>query len=169
MKPSRFRGRSRDWGGVVPQPKVPPFMSLTVQDIMSTEVRAVNANTPLTQVAKQITGSGTRQVVVIDDTGTPVGLFSDRDLLSYLARRTRSVQTSSGTCPVRDVIRQAPPTVTPDTPLGVASGIMADKHVSCLPVVDSQHKLVGILTSTDLLGWLADHPVLTMVDHRVSR
>jgi CBS domain-containing protein len=41
-------------------------------------------------------------------------------------------------------------TVTPDTKLSVAVGTMLSKRINCLPVVDNDNKLHGIVTSTDL-------------------
>ncbi len=42
-------------------------------------------------------------------------------------------------------------TVTPDTPIKVAARLMAERHVSGLPVVDSRGRLVGIVSEANLL------------------
>ena len=50
-----------------------------------------------------------------------------------------------------DVMASSILTVTPDTTIDVAIGLMLEHHVSGLPVLDADSKLVGILTEGDLL------------------
>ena len=40
-------------------------------------------------------------------------------------------------------------TISPDATVGEAAGLMLEKHVSCLPVVDDEEQLVGMLTHSD--------------------
>lgn len=42
--------------------------------------------------------------------------------------------------------------VTPDTPLNEVAGLLFDKHVTGVPVVDPQNKVVGIITEYDLMS-----------------
>jgi CBS domain-containing protein len=52
---------------------------------------------------------------------------------------------------VADVMTPNPLTVEPQTPLSEAVQILAEKHISGLPVVDSTGKLKGVLSETDLM------------------
>jgi CBS-domain-containing membrane protein len=52
---------------------------------------------------------------------------------------------------VADVMKNDPVTVRPETSLSVAIAAMLTRRINCLPVVDAEARLVGILTSTDLL------------------
>jgi CBS domain-containing protein len=52
---------------------------------------------------------------------------------------------------VADVMTADPTTVEPQTPLQEAIKIMAEKHISGLPVVDRTGKLVGVISETDLM------------------
>lgn len=52
---------------------------------------------------------------------------------------------------VADVMTPNPLTVTPQTPLQEAIHILAEKHISGLPVIDDAGKLVGIISETDLM------------------
>ena len=52
---------------------------------------------------------------------------------------------------VADVMTRDPVVVQPETPLKQAIKIMADRHISGLPVVDGKGKLVGVLSDSDLL------------------
>lgn len=52
---------------------------------------------------------------------------------------------------VADVMSHDPITVSPDTPLGDAIKILAERRISGLPVVDQSGKLVGVISETDLM------------------
>jgi CBS domain-containing protein len=52
---------------------------------------------------------------------------------------------------VADVMTPQPVTVTPQTPLQEAVKLLAEKHISGLPVVDESGKLVGVISETDLM------------------
>jgi CBS domain-containing protein len=41
-------------------------------------------------------------------------------------------------------------TAKPDEPLEIASKRMAQHNISALPVIDSEHKVLGIVTSEDV-------------------
>lgn len=72
--------------------------------------------------------------------GTPLGV-KERELASEIA--------------VGEVMTYSPTTVRFDTPLEEAVARMLERRVGCLPVVDEQGRLDGMLTETDLLQALA--------------
>lgn len=52
---------------------------------------------------------------------------------------------------VSDVMTRDPIVVTPDTPLKEAIQLIATNHISGLPVVNADGKLVGVISETDLM------------------
>jgi CBS domain-containing protein len=52
---------------------------------------------------------------------------------------------------VADVMSRDPVVVQPETPLSEAIKIIAERHISGLPVVDQSGKLVGVISETDLM------------------
>ncbi|MBH8564275.1 CBS domain-containing protein [Nostoc sp. CENA67] len=52
---------------------------------------------------------------------------------------------------VADIMTHNPIVVRPETPLKEAVQIIAERHISGLPVVDDAGKLVGIISETDLM------------------
>ncbi len=52
---------------------------------------------------------------------------------------------------VADVMTPNPITVTPQTPLPEAIKLLAEEHISGLPVVDDSGKLIGVISETDLM------------------
>jgi CBS domain-containing protein len=52
---------------------------------------------------------------------------------------------------VADIMTADPIVVQPETPLSQAIQILAERHISGLPVVDSSDKLIGVISETDLM------------------
>jgi len=52
---------------------------------------------------------------------------------------------------VKEVMSAEPVTTTPDAFISVAAKEMLNKRINCLPVIDPNGKLCGIVTSTDLI------------------
>jgi CBS domain-containing protein len=91
--------------------------------------------------------------------GRLVGVVSERDLL----RASLSVLSGHhdderrAFLHVVEIARvmSAPPIVIgPDASIEQAAFIMADRKIGCLPVVEDE-RLVGLLTETDVLHWVA--------------
>jgi CBS domain-containing protein len=74
-----------------------------------------------------------------------VGILSDRDLIAA-AERGSMLATQ-----VRDIMHAPVETIGPDAGVAEASARMATKRISCLPVI-AEGRLIGILTSTDILA-----------------
>ena len=53
--------------------------------------------------------------------------------------------------PVSSVMTQDPRRVTPNEPVGVAARIMREQNCGCVPVVDGDGKVVGVVTDRDLV------------------
>lgn len=99
-----------------------------------------------------------RHLPVIDEDRLLLGLLSHRDLLRA------TISTLSGLTPVERQARQADVridqlmtrdvwTVGPDTNASVAGQMMRDHRFGCLPVVDHERRLVGIITERDFLDF----------------
>lgn len=56
---------------------------------------------------------------------------------------------------VGEVMTYAPITATGDVPLDEAAGLLAERRIGCLPVLDERGRLEGIITETDMLQALA--------------
>src|SRR5262245_40144731 len=52
---------------------------------------------------------------------------------------------------VAELMRTSLTTVSPDPPVADALVTLADSHISGLPVVDARNRLVGVLSTTDIL------------------
>lgn len=92
--------------------------------------------------------NGIRHLPVLRD-GELAGILSDRDL------RRAVGAGQDGSTPVDELMTSPVRCIGPRLPLAEAAGIMIDRRLSALPVVD-RDRLVGILTSTDLVEHCLD-------------
>src|SRR5262245_62770338 len=123
-----------------------PASATRVADIMSSKLVTLSAHHTFGQAVQLMTDSPFRHFLVIHADGRLAGVFSDRDVLRALGRTPNwPAKTVSG------VMTHKVFTVTPETPLSVDAAEMLSRRINCLPVVGSDGKVCGIITSTDLL------------------
>jgi CBS domain-containing protein len=123
------------------------FSATSVTEIMSTNLTTLSPHYTFGEAVQLMANSPFRHFLVINADKTLAGVFSDRDVLRALGRTPNwQAKTVSG------VMTRSVVTVNPKTPLSVAATIMLTRRINCLPVVENDGKVCGILTSTDLLN-----------------
>ncbi|GAF82503.1 unnamed protein product, partial [marine sediment metagenome] len=120
-----------------------------------------------------------RHVLIVDKQGRLTGIISDRDILRYLPIRSRQGQTqgarSAGTraevfrsnlfdvapedaslgLPVKNIMSREIVHVLPTCSFYDAVKMLHEMKISCLPVVDDEKKLRGIVTTLKY-SWFGD-------------
>ena len=90
-----------------------------------------------------------------------VGLITHRDVLRLVSAELDSVASARARAAedtfVSSVMTRNPQTCAPDTPIAEAARQMYENKFGCLPVVDEEGNLVGIVTENDMLGYLVSH------------
>lgn len=134
---------------------------LKVADLMTVEPETVTPETSLLEVLERMKATACRQMPVLDEDGQLVGIITDRDLRlamnSPLVLHERSQDLALlGAATAGSVMTSRPQTVTPDTPAAQAAKILSTYKFGALPVVD-QEVLVGIVSVSDFLDYLAEH------------
>jgi CBS domain-containing protein len=84
-------------------------------------------------------------LVVLED-GRVAGMFTERDVL----RRVVADRRDPATTPVAEVMTHEIVVCTPATPLEEARGVMKNRRIRHLPVVDGDHRLLGMVSIGDL-------------------
>jgi CBS domain-containing protein len=88
--------------------------------------------------------------LVVLNTGTLVGLLSERDYARKIILKGRSSRDTR----VEDIMNAPPITITPDCSVNEAMQIMTDNRIRHLPVVDEQRGLRGMVSIGDLVKWI---------------
>ncbi len=120
----------------------------TVGQFMATDLFTVRPDDIVDFAASLMEWRYVRHVPVEDDSGQLLGLVSHRQLLRLIARGSGAASPVT----VRDIMHSEPVAVSPDTPTVEAIRLMREKRLSCLPVVDEERKLLGLVTEHDLVG-----------------
>jgi arabinose-5-phosphate isomerase len=93
-------------------------------------------------------GRRTGAVLLLDTEGRLAGLFTDSDL----ARLIESRRDAALDRPIREVMTRRPFTISVGARVPEAVELMQHHKISELPVVDADHRPVGLLDVTDLLA-----------------
>lgn len=132
---------------------------MRVEDLMTSQVFTVEQHDMIDRVFFLLHYEKVRHLPVVEK-GKVIGIVSDRDLYKALGPKSNSnsVEVVEGTTQlqvipqkVQHIMKRGVLTVNPDTYASEAASIMAENKVGALPVVDSNNKLLGIVTATDIL------------------
>jgi CBS domain-containing membrane protein len=135
-----------------------------VGELMTRDVLRVEQNQKLSTVEDIMRLGRVRHVLVVDDEGALTGVVSQRDLflgglLRALGYGSRAKEQALDSLRVKDAMKTEPITTTADASLTSAAGLMAEKKIGCLPVLEAG-RIVGILTEGDFVLWAAGRKAL---------
>ena len=123
-----------------------------VKDIMRSgdQVRIADDSATIREVFVTLSRPGRRTgaVMLVDIDGRLSGLFTDSDLARLLEHH-RDQQFDR---PISEVMTNKPLTLSPDAILEEALQLLGARHVSELPVIDTDGRPVGLIDITDLIG-----------------
>lgn len=126
---------------------------LLVRDIMSNPVLTVEIDETLWDAWQLLFVSGLRHLVVIDKSGTCVGVLSDRNILAEVPATADHLSGRR----VVDVLARVPVvSIAPDANPREAAHVMSHAMTEAVPVVEDDGRLVGVVTESDLVRWLGD-------------
>jgi CBS domain-containing protein len=128
------------------QPPLAQPMRRRVADLMSSPPALCRPQDEITAVAAKMSNSGVSSLVVVDDTGQPVGLITEKDLVSKVLARGDFVRRLKAS----DIMSTNLLTVPPQAFYYEALLIMVKNKAKHVLVTD-EDKLVGIVTLRDLI------------------
>lgn len=117
-----------------------------VADVMVGKVATLSAHHGFDEAVRLMNDRHFRHCVVVDMQGKLCGVISDRDILRSMARSPNSRSKS-----LDQIMTRNPVTVRRNTSIFDAVSKILSKRINCLPVVDDDGTVCGIVTSTDLL------------------
>jgi CBS domain-containing membrane protein len=128
----------------------------TVADVMTRKLLTVTEDDTLGNLNRAMHRFRVRHLPVVDEQGRLLGLVSHADLLAAASsvfsdrqedRNAMIAQAQAATIMQREVL-----TIDEGAPLIEAGKLMWDSKIGCLPVVEEDGKLVGILTEADFIA-----------------
>ncbi len=90
-------------------------------------------------------------VVIVDSGGRLIGIFTERDLLTRVVRQGRDLSRTR----IGDVMTASPEALAPNDRICFAINRMHNAGYRTVPLVDGEHRPIGIVTVNDVVGWLA--------------
>lgn len=148
----------------------------SVGDLMTTPVRCVTKDTSADSLLRMFLEDGISAVPVINGEGRPIGIVSKTDLLreqfrgslpddltDLTAWRTHAGVEDRGSEPDDELsARTVAELMTPfafslpvDAPVSLAAALMSYEAVHRIAVTEADGMVVGILSSLDVMRWLA--------------
>lgn len=127
---------------------------MKVHDIMTVAPEVCRPDDNLAQAVSQLWNVDCGVLPVVDHTGRLAGIVTDRDICIALGTRNQRASEVR----VNTVMRTSVETCAPDNDVIVALGRMSGRQVRRLPVVDDEHRLLGIVSLSDAAGAAGSGP-----------
>ena len=119
-----------------------------VKDIMNNSLISADSATTVFQIANLMAKGGIGAIIVKKD-NIPAGIITDRDFAIKITTQKLPLDT-----PIDKVASYPLATINLNESILVAANMMSSKKLRKLAVVENE-KVIGIITSTDLVNQLA--------------
>jgi len=119
-----------------------------VKDIMNNSLISADSSTTVFQIANLMAKGGIGAIIVKKD-NIPAGMITDRDFAIKITTQKLPLDT-----PIDKVASYPLATINLNETILVAASMMSSKKLRKLAVVENE-KVIGIITSTDLVNQLA--------------
>ena len=134
---------------------------IKLADIMSAKVISLDVNAPFSEVARKMKEYDIRHLPIINEGGNLVGLITQRML--YQIRSPRKLidgewyydEEMLNDIILKNVMEKDITSLSSDECMGKALIKMASTRCGCIPIVDRNNNLIGIVTRKDVLKSLA--------------
>jgi CBS domain-containing protein len=133
-----------------------------VENIMTREAICIDMDTALGEAMELCLQNRVRHLPVVDELKHLAGLVTDRDLraaisprLGTLSENNRDRETLGFR--VHRIMARHVVSTSADATLAEAAQLMLTNRIGCLPVVDGERCVIGIITTSDLLRYLAEN------------
>jgi CBS domain-containing protein len=121
---------------------------MQVKDVMTTDPACCISETALQEVAQMMVDHDCGEIPVVEskETKRPIGVITDRDIVCRaIAKGLNPLDLTVADCMTTPCV-----TVTPDMSVGQCAGLMEDKKIRRVPVVDADGSCCGIVALADI-------------------
>jgi len=120
---------------------------IQLKDIMTEDVVTTGKDASVVDTAKLMEEHGVSSVV-IENSGKPVGIVTERDMVRKVIIQSRDRDT-----PVGEIMTSPPITLGMLEEVTMGATLMVEKGIRRLPIVEDG-KLVGMVTAADIINLL---------------
>jgi CBS domain-containing membrane protein len=145
-----------------------PILHRKVSEVMTIEAVAVNEDADIEEAIRLLSGHRVSGLPVVDKENRVLGVITEADILSVMGMKRghtfkdivarllgESVPGNKAGNTVRQVMSSPAISTTPDALILEIAGILEERRIKRLPVVDSRGVLVGIVSRTDIVRAVA--------------
>lgn len=132
---------------------VPPGAAdeVTVAAILSPHVFCVRGDLSAEALGALLTERRIDSVPVVDALSRPIGVASRQDVLRWFTARGPSAGASS----VDEIMTRVPYAIPANETVAKAAALMAFERLHALPVVAPSGQVIGVVSSHDVMAWVA--------------
>jgi len=123
-----------------------PSIPTSVGEVMTSKIVTLRPSNSLQEAIGMMANNSFRHFPVVEDNAHLAGVVSDRDLL-----RAMNLNKDWNSTNVAQLMTQNVVKVRRETSLSAAVEEILTRRINCLPVVEDDDRVCGIVTSTDLL------------------
>lgn len=131
-----------------------PSQRRTIADLMSRHVVSVRPDLSLDAAMQLFLETKLRAVPVVDEYGKVLGMLEEHDLQAAIYASPKA-RDEGATRSVSEAMQPVPFVVHEQTPITQAAGLMVEGSVYRVLVVSSDNSVIGILSASDILYWIA--------------
>jgi acetoin utilization protein AcuB len=129
---------------------------------MTPDPITVGLNTSLPEIHQIMVSEEIRRLPVVDENGRLIGIVTLGDVRGAQPSPATSLSIWEmnyllSSLDVEKIMTPDPITVTPEQTVGEAARIMLENRISGLPVVETDGRLVGIITESDIFSMVVLH------------
>ncbi len=133
-----------------------------VHNWMTQDVMTVQPQTTLPEAHRIMMDEEIRRLPVVDDDGKLVGIITLGDVRGAQPSPATSLNIWElnyllSSLTIDKIMTPKPMTIAPDATIGDAARTMLEHRISGLPVVESDGKLAGIITESDIFSMVVIH------------
>jgi CBS domain-containing protein len=127
---------------------------MLVRDVLESKgnrVISIDSETTVSEAVSKLVQNNIGSLPVLDQSGSLVGVFSERDVLRVIHNRGEGF----GRMRVAEVMTARPVTCSLEDDVNDVMGKMSERHIAKVPVM-SEDKLVGVVSVGDVIKVMYD-------------
>ncbi|MBL8037554.1 CBS domain-containing protein [Nitrospira sp. CMX1] len=140
-----------------------PTLAVLARDLMTTPVFSLPSDSPLLDAWTIMSHKGFHHIPITSVHGTLVGMLSYRDLLQHVPELISTADTRQASHKhAAEIMTPRVISATPTTEIREIARVMLEEQIHAVPILDQTRRLVGILSTQDLLHGIANHAPLEL-------